>query len=190
MTLFTSSKRTFFFCKNFIFASCKSGALNNDFLSLKGAVKFFILGLLLLSTGCCKGHLYVQQERIYKDYLASFHVKTPDPRLVNFPYHQRIVVSWDFPLSWKERGLLLLLYVRFWDNTQKVFSFSVDRKRDIRAFLFPEEEKIVAYKIEVMEKDSGQILEEWKHQFWTEHIDLDAGRGPFPSTPQSTRECK
>lgn len=139
-------------------------------------LSFFCLFFLILLSGCSKGHLYVQQEWINSDFLASTHVDTPDPRQEDPPKGQRIITSWDFPLSWFRKEPSIFLTVRFWDNTQDVFFRPIEKKRGFSTFFFsnPEEERdkrILTYRVQILSKD-GEILETWEHQFWTELIDI------------------
>ena len=131
----------------------------------------FILSL----SGCYKNHLYVQQEWIDREFLASSKVGTPDPRQANPPEGQRLLIGWDFPKSMFLEDLSLLLTVRLWDNTQQVLFQHIERKRDVAAFYFPshdKEKRILTYRLQVMNKE-GKILETWKHHFWTELIEID-----------------
>ncbi len=117
----------------------------------------------------------MQQEWVDRNFLASSHVGTPDPRQAHPPQGQRILTRWDFPRSLFEKQLTLVLTVRFWDNTQEVLSRPLDRRRDFIAFYFPAAEKerrILTYRLQVLSAE-GEVIETWKHQFWTELIDID-----------------
>ncbi len=73
---------------------------------------------------------------------------------------------------------MLLITVRLWDNTEQVFSRPVERKRDYVDLYFPTEDKnlrILTYKVEVFTSDK-ELLEVWKHHFWTELIDVKDNR--------------
>ena len=124
--------------------------------------------------GCYKNHLYVQQEWIDDRYLASCHVNTPDPRKAHPPNGQKLLVKWDFPKSLFDRQLALLVTVRLWDNSEHVFHQPIERKRDYLSLYFPTEDKnlrILTYKVEVFTQEK-ELLEVWKHHFWTELIDV------------------
>jgi hypothetical protein len=132
--------------------------------------------------------LYVQQEAIDRDFLASTKVGTPDPRQVDPPEGQRILIGWDYPKSVFSEGLTLVLTARLWDSTQKVLFKPIERKRDVAAFFFPSDEKekkILTYRIQVINGE-GKILETWKHHFWTELIEIDRPpKGEAPLSPPS-----
>jgi hypothetical protein len=148
-------------------------------LSMVKKILFLPLLLkLLLLTSCYKNHLYVQQEWIDEKYLASTHVNTPDPRKIDPPNGQKLLVKWDFPRSQFEQQLTMLITVRLWNNSEQIFSRSVERKRDYIDLFFPTEDKnlrILTYKVEVFTKDK-ELLEVWKHHFWTELIDVKDNR--------------
>jgi hypothetical protein len=136
-----------------------------------------IKGTLLISlSGCYKNHLYVQQEWVDANFLASHHVGTPDPRSENPPEGQRILVAWYFPRCLLEDQLTLLVTVRLWDQTEQIFMRSIDRRRGSLAFDCPNQgdcldRRVLTYKVEVFTLN-GDLIEEWKHHFWTELIKL------------------
>jgi len=130
---------------------------------------------LTFFTSCYKGHLYVQQEWIDRDFLASTHVGTPDPRQERPPDGQRLLVSWRFPKCLYDQQLTLAITVRFWDNKEEVILQPVKRQLSYTALYFPKREgqgKILTYKIDVVNSEGG-IVETWEHHFWTELIDID-----------------
>ncbi|MEI6242388.1 MAG: hypothetical protein WCP39_03165 [Chlamydiota bacterium] len=135
-----------------------------------------VLLFFVLCTSCYKGHLYVQQENIDKKYLASFYVDTPDPKKTDSFKEQNIYVSWDFPSSLFEKKLFITLVVRLRNDEEKVFGWNIDQKRGIQTFRFPLENdpkrKILTYRVEV-KTEKGEIVEEWKHHFWTKLVDID-----------------
>ena len=136
-----------------------------------------LLGILFLFSSCYKTHLFVQQEWINDSYLASKHVKTPDPRQKNPPFGQKLLIKWDYPLSLYKRDLSLVLTVRFWDNTQKNYVYKLKRKRGYTSYYFPvksknKDKEILTYNISVVDKEK-QVVERWYHQLWTELIALD-----------------
>ncbi len=134
------------------------------------------LPLFILLTGCYKGHLYVQQEWVDGAWLASSHVLTPDPRQEDPPAGQRLLMAWDFPKSLFREGLHLEVTVRLWDNTQTVQIVPIERKRSFATLFFPHndpetDQRILTYRVEVINQE-GKVLETWKHQFWTELIEI------------------
>ena len=138
---------------------------------------------------CYKNHLYVQQEWIDENFLASTHVGTPDPRKANPPQGQRLLVGWDFPRSLYEEGLTLLVTVRFWNNVQDVLFQPVDRRRSYAAFYFSnkdstEDRRILTYRIQVLNA-RGAIIETWKHHFWTELIEIASSANRISSSVSS-----
>lgn len=121
----------------------------------------------------------MQQEWIDRNFLASSHIRTPDPRQENPPVGQRLLVSWEFPRSTFAKELELFLTVRFWDDTQETFSQRMERRRDFTAFFFPsdatggKDRRILTYRVQAIAK-TGEIVGEWDHQFWTKLIDVGA----------------
>ena len=117
----------------------------------------------------------MQQEWIDLSYLASSHIRTPDPRQEDPPIGQRLLVSWDFPRSIFEKRLQLSLTVRFWDDTQETFQQPIERRRDYATFFFHQEEgrdrRILTYRVQAI-SENGEKVGEWEHQFWTKLIDV------------------
>lgn len=134
-----------------------------------------ILCICLLSS-CYKNHLYVQQEWVDANFLASSKVHTPDPRQACPPLGQRLIIAWDFPKSLFLEDLTLVATVRLWDNTEQVFSRHLERKRDVTALFFPRgtdcvDRRILTYKIAVFAAN-GEEVTKWEHHFWTELIEI------------------
>lgn len=138
---------------------------------------FILLVILILLSSCYKNYLFVQHEKMDSTYLSSVHVGTPDPRQNHPPDGQRISISYDFPLSVYRENLTIITTVRFWDSKQDVFVHKVSRKRGYIYYKFQDEtenksKKILTYKIDVVNED-GQLIDQWKHQFWKELIKIN-----------------
>jgi hypothetical protein len=121
-------------------------------------------------SGCYRHHLYVQQEWVDRNFLASSHVNTPDPKLDDPPEGQRLLIAWDFPRSQFQKELSLAVSVRFWSDTQKEISYPLPKKRGYCAYFFPNE-KILTYRVRVLTRE-GTVLESWNHHFWTQLIEV------------------
>jgi hypothetical protein len=135
---------------------------------MKWKFKFIVAALLFSS--CYRNHLYVQQEWVDRNFLASSHVNTPDPRQSEPPEGQRLLIAWDFPRSIFLKDLSFAVTVRFWDDTQQEIVDPIQRKRGYQAFYFPKK-KILTYRVQVVTKEK-EVIETWNHQFWTERIDI------------------
>lgn len=121
----------------------------------------------------------MQQEWVDREWLASSHVPTPDPRQENPPHGQRLLIAWDFPKSLFQQGLTLHVTVRLWDNTQTIYTHPVERKRSFTSFFFPQnkpdtDRRILTYRVQVIDGE-GKVMETWNHQFWTELIQVGPG---------------
>lgn len=127
--------------------------------------------------GCYKNHLYVQQEWVDRNFLASSHVGTPDPRQECPPQGQRLLVSWKFPRSFG--ALQLVMTVRFWDNSEEVLCHPIERAWGYAAFFF-DQERILTYRVQVVDVN-GEVVECWEHHFWTELIDIDRSKDSVSS---------
>jgi len=145
-----------------------------------------VMSLVMCLVGCYKDHLYVQQEWVNDKWLASSKVGTPDPRKGRVQDAERLLIAWDFPKSLFDEGLTLLVTVRLWNNTEQFLKIPVERKRYYDALTFPCKDRdlrILTYRIQV-ENNTGQIIETWKHHFWTELIVMDRMRSSVSSQPK------
>ncbi len=151
-----------------------------------------IKGTLLIGlAGCYKNHLYVQQEWVNVSFLASRHVGSPDPRSENPPDGQRLLIAWHFPRCLLEEHLHMLITVRLWDQTEEKATRPIERRRGSFALDYPNpgdciDRRILTYKVEVFTA-SGELLETWKHQFWTEFIELQPA---IRSNVSVSSQCK
>lgn len=124
-----------------------------------------ILFFPILCLSC--SHLYVQQETIDQRYLASNHVDTPDPMRAHPPIGQKLLIAWDFPGSLYDQCLNAYATVRLWNNEEKIYKIEIDQKRGTASLFFPE--RILTYRVLVCNQ-TGELIEAWEHQFWTELI--------------------
>jgi hypothetical protein len=113
----------------------------------------------------------VQQEWVDRNFLASSHVDTPDPRQESPPLGQRLLIAWRFPLNMLDQQLKLILTVRFWDNTEEVLSKPIQKSHGYASFSFLNARKILTYRIQVVDWE-GNVVENWEHHFWTKWIDF------------------
>lgn len=131
---------------------------------------------LFFLVGCYQKHLYVQQEWMDEQFLASTYTHTPDPRQDNPPKGQRLILAWDFPLSLYKEQLSLITTVRLWDNQEMVYTLPLVRKRGYHVYSFPgnrqKKVRILTYKVEV-KNARGELIETWKHQLWSNLINVD-----------------
>ncbi len=138
---------------------------------------------LIFFTSCYKNNLYVQQEWVDRNFLASTHVNTPDPRQVCPPTGQRLLVAWRFPSNLVDEGLTLHLTVRFWDNLEEKVSSPIYKPRGTEAFNFFEGRRILTYRVDVTDS-LGEVVDVWEHHFWTKLIDIDRSKSAVSSQPK------
>jgi hypothetical protein len=131
--------------------------------------------------GCYKDHLYVQIEKIDRDFLASTHIGTPDPRQLNPPEGKRLLVAWRFPSNLVDQGIWLELTVRFWDQSQEHICRKIEKGHDYASFNFFDK-RLLTYKIEVV-NEKRECIDVWEHQFWTDLIDVDKSNVSVSSQP-------
>jgi hypothetical protein len=126
------------------------------------------LWVLFLVAGCYRNNLYVQQEWVDRETLASSHVGTPDFRQENPPTGPRLLIGWRFPVNWVNQGVWLKTTVRFWDQSQEVIWQEVGTSHGSAALDFFGK-RLLTYLVQVVDAE-GECLETWEHQLWTERI--------------------
>ena len=134
----------------------------------------FLSVSLLLFSGCKQYYLSLCQEWVDVRYLASSHVKTPDPRQDNPPIGQKLIVDWRVPNEIFKKKPEVVLHLILWDYTTRTVRIPIKRRMDYATYkLFNEDyEKtggILTYKAEIVTAD-GQVFREWKHQLWVNLI--------------------
>lgn len=139
-------------------------------------VFLFICLSICLFFGCTRQVLTVQTEFLSHENLASYHVRTPDPRLWNPPIGQRLLINWRIPVYFgKMTDLKLVLKLRFYDHTEKTELIEVAKPTGIYIYSLLNEEYcekkgILTYKAQLW--SGNHILDEWRHQLWVELITL------------------
>ena len=119
--------------------------------------------------GCYTNGLYVQEEWVDREFLASSKIQTPDPRQKSPPQGQRLLVGWDLPRSEFLMGPLLHISVWLWDNTIENIKVPIERRRGAEAFFFSNDvpgidRRILTYRVDVV-TPQGEALKSWEHHF-------------------------
>lgn len=135
-------------------------------------MKFYLLALsLILCTSCSAKYLTVYTDYLSHENLASSHIGSPDPQLNHPPVGQRLILSWSVPKRY--RNLHLEITLRF--RTREEYSMSIPLKNVSGDYIYSlinedyfQKRGILTYKVDLFSENS--LLEEWKHQLWTELI--------------------
>jgi hypothetical protein len=141
-----------------------------------------IFALLLAGTSCNNQYLTVHTDYISHRTLASYYVNTPDPLLNNPPIGQRLILSWSVPkCTLPGNDLSLKIYIRFWNREQIVKVEPITKQRGTVVYTLMNEDYIatkgiMSYKAEIV--DDGVVISEWKHQIWTEVINIGGNEEP------------
>jgi hypothetical protein len=116
----------------------------------------------------------VQQEWVDRNFLASSHVGTPDPRQEDPPEGQRLLIAWRFPPVLIDRQLRMILTVRFWDHSEEVIICPIKETKKTLAYNFFDQ-RILTYRVQVVDAEN-EVVETWEHHFWTERVLVDSDR--------------
>lgn len=136
-----------------------------------------IVALILLTTSCVAERLYVQNQYINHENLASYHVGTPDPRKKDPDIGQRLVIFWAVPGSYlKTKNPHIILKMRYRNRQENQIIRPLKESRGHFVYeLFNEEfrEKggLLTYKTMIIGDD--KMLDEWRHQIWTDLLVLE-----------------
>ncbi|MEI8125813.1 MAG: hypothetical protein WCG42_08665 [Parachlamydiaceae bacterium] len=156
------------------------------YASRLGVLIFFFLITLLL-TSCQQSYLTVQTDYLSYKNLASYYVGTPDPRMDCPPIGQRLIISWSV---WKEMlacdDLHLEITIRFRNRKEWKENFHILKKRGTYVYTllnndYIDKQGILCYKVELV--GNGCVIEEWRHQIWTELIEIEHDTTPRPELP-------
>lgn len=132
---------------------------------------------LLIASACSRSPLSVRLDYLSHENLASYHVRTPDPRLYNPIIGERLVISWVLPEDQLAAGdITLSVNIRLHDRSaiteevpvcQATGSFSYTLINDA----YFDTKGILSYRAKLIQGDC--VLDEWRHQIWAELIELD-----------------
>lgn len=127
---------------------------------------------------CCNpSYLSVHTDYLSHRTLASYYVNTPDPLLDNPPIGQRLIVTWSIPKHIiPGNDLYLKIYLRYWNRQQDIKIEPVCKQRGTVVYTLMNEDYIatkgiMSYKVELIDNES--IISEWKHQIWTDVIQVE-----------------
>jgi hypothetical protein len=138
------------------------------------SVMLRLLIFLLLTAGCSCHKLSVRSEYVTENYLASYHVETPDPRRGCPFIGQQLIISWYIPDAlWHGQQIDLDFIIRFRNNEEQhqvVFSH-----KPIGTYVYELQDEefarvggILTYKVDLIE--DGEVTETWIHPLWQERI--------------------
>ena len=137
---------------------------------------FLVLGTLF-SCSQYKQRLYVYNEYINKQSLASAQMKTPDPKLYRPLIGQRLWVFWDLEeTSYAKGENFLLLHLLFKNRQRESLSIAINKPEDYFTYTlenkdFTDKQGILAYKAKITYE--GNPIEEYNHKLWVDQIFLD-----------------
>lgn len=147
-------------------------------LKLKSLLSYFILhASYFLLSGCTRERLTVYTDYLSRQNLASYHVGTPDPRLNNPPVGQRLIISWSLPKKYLcMDDLHLEATIRLWNHEEikeniQLYKLSGTYIYSLINEDFFDTEGIMTYKVDLI--GNNEVLDEWRHQLWTELIILN-----------------
>ncbi len=142
------------------------------------AFRFFCgLGLYVLTSGCTLHRLDVQTQYLSHEYLASFHVDTPDPCRYNPMMGQRLLVQWSLCAEeMKDQHLFLYLKVRFRNHQEQEVKVPVQTKRGTYLYVlandaYCQSSGILTYHAEI--RSDSCLLASWRHPLWVDLITFD-----------------
>ncbi|MEM1282013.1 MAG: hypothetical protein AAGG81_00510 [Chlamydiota bacterium] len=119
----------------------------------------------------------MQVDNISRENLASYHVGTPDPRLIFPPLGQRMIVSWYVPSAeFNREDISIKISIIYGNHTQEDIWYKPKQNCGmyVRALLneeYFEKCGILTYRSEMYACD--QLIKCWKHHLWTELITFE-----------------
>lgn len=139
-------------------------------------MKFTLLLFFCLCTltGCDKYYLSLRQVPIDSNYLASTKVGSPDPRQLDPPFGQKVVMQWAVPPELLEKKPSLIFHVIYKNHTEEEIIYPLEDRSGMEVFSLINEQLrdkggLLTYHAEIRTKD-GEIYREWTHQLWVHLI--------------------
>ena len=137
----------------------------------------FLILIFSYVTGCKRYDFSVSQQIINRNYLASTHVNTPDPKQESPPNGKRLIMSWHIPKDIFERKHFIELDIIYWDYTEGHFTYPIESQKGyvLYSLLNEEFEKkkgLLSYKARIVTSD-GFEYRNWKQQLWVDLIHVD-----------------
>lgn len=144
---------------------------------MKSRIAALFLAGAIVSSGCHGKHLSICQQLVDRNYLASTHVGTPDPKQSNPPFGQLLIIDWRLPSSVLEQNAVLKIDIIYWNYTQETVAIPLKKRwGHHQIFLldkeFEEKKGFLTYRA-LIETQSGEVSVEWKHQLWVNLITID-----------------
>ena len=130
-----------------------------------------------LLCSCRNSSLTVQTDYLTHKDLASYHVNTPDPRRNISAVGQRLIIGWCIPknyLSYEDLHLEVTIRYRNREEVVEIFHLLKTRGTYVYTLFnkdYLDKKGILTYKVAIIGGDC--ILEEWRHQIWTDLISID-----------------
>lgn len=139
-------------------------------------MKRLLIFFSLLLTSCSSSYLTVYTDYFNDTNLASYYVNTPDPLSDPPPVGQRLIITWMLSKEYRSiENLQLQVTMRFRNHEE--ISETVDLTDLKGTYVYPllgedyvEKRGFLCYKADLV--SSGGVIEEWRHQMWTEAINL------------------
>ncbi|MBP7074468.1 MAG: hypothetical protein KBA81_03680, partial [Rhabdochlamydiaceae bacterium] len=95
---------------------------------------FTLLFCLFSLAGCEKYYLSLRQVPVDVEYLASTHVGTPDPRQVDPPFGQKIVMQWAIPPEMLADKPRLIFHVIYKNHTEEEIIYPLEDRSGMEVF--------------------------------------------------------
>lgn len=137
----------------------------------------FISLCFLVGCSCGGSMLSVQTEYLSHESLASYYVGTPDPRLNHPNIGQRLIISWNVPKYYLcLEDLHLDVTIRFRTRQEITEKVPITSYADTYIYSlmncdYIATQGILTYKVDLV--GGGAILEEWRHQIWTDLVIIE-----------------
>lgn len=154
---------------------------------------------LILLASCEKYYVSVRNLPVNASYLASSHVKTPDPRQKNPPLGEKLIIDWSLPPELLSENPRIVLYLIFKTHQEKQLVYPITSRAGYEVYSllgeeFKERKGLLTYRAEIV-TDEGRVYREWTHQLWVNLINFEemssepkADKSEEPSINKAERE--
>lgn len=138
-------------------------------------IRSFVYSLFLCVVATsCRQKIFVEDNFITVESLASFHMSTPDPKKFNPPQGQEVTINWSLHEEYYHYDQLKIMLTILFGNLEEI-EIPISITRPISSYTYTlmnqnyfDADGILAYKVDLYADD--QLIYAWKHQLWVDII--------------------
>lgn len=138
-------------------------------------MRYWFFCALFLCASCTHEHLYVRNDYLTPETLASTQVGAPDYRRECPSIGQRIMIYWDLPPECMDGEVELVLHLRYRNSEYNIIRRPIRKARDSYVYSVLDDDYcytqgVLTFKVEV--QVDRYVAYRWRHQIWVQPIEI------------------